>query len=98
MSTLYIICRRYTVKNNFIRILGPVLNHFFLILEKPIAHRGNLFAQPRKDFFFLYLGIFPPKVQSRKFRVRFPAREATKILDEFPAGKLKYPGILPLYS
>ncbi len=97
MSTLYIICRKYTVKNNCIRILGPVLNHF-LILEKPITHRGNLFAQPRKDFFFLYLGIFPAKVQSRKFRGRFPAREATKILDEFPAGKVKYPGKLPLYS
>jgi hypothetical protein len=31
------------------------------MLEKTIAHRGNLFAQPRKDLIFLHLGIFPPR-------------------------------------
>jgi hypothetical protein len=58
------------------------------MLEKPIGHRGNLIALPRRNFFFLHLGIFPSKrcypgnlgddtLQGR----------ATKILDEFPAGE-----------
>jgi hypothetical protein len=53
-------CRPHTVKI-LIKNSWTFLNHFFLMLEKPIAHMGNLFALPRKDFFFLHLGIFHPK-------------------------------------
>ena len=42
----------------FNQILGHILN---LFLEKAIAPRGNLFAQPRKDFSFSILEFFPQR-------------------------------------
>ena len=52
--------KKCTVKN-FNQIPEHILNHFFLVLEKPISHWGNLFAQPRNDFFLFPSWNFPPK-------------------------------------
>jgi hypothetical protein len=51
-----------------------LLDPFFLILEKPIADRGNT---TQKGFFLSSsYRIFSPKRLSRKFRVRFLVRES----------------------
>ncbi len=57
---------------------------------KPIVNEGILFVLPRKNFFFLHLGMFAPKVQSRKLREDSLLEKVTKILDEFPAVLVEY--------
>jgi hypothetical protein len=57
--------------------------HLFLVLEKPIVDRGNLFVLNVK-IFFLYLGIFTSKMLSRKFKERFLAGETHKDLGRIP--------------
>jgi hypothetical protein len=84
---MYILCSRYTVKNHFIGILGPVLNHFFLILEKPIAHMGNVFAQSRKDLFFLHPGFSPQRCNPGNLEEDSLLERATKIQMNFQLGR-----------
>ncbi len=73
----------YTVKN-FNRIPGHILNHFFLMLEKPMLTGEICLHSPERIFCF-HLGIVPPKVQSRKFMENiFPARKS--LVSDIPAG------------
>ncbi len=63
-----------------------------LFLEKAIDHKGNLFAQPRKDFSFSIWEFFPQRCFPGSVNEDFLLGTATKILDEFPAGQVEYPG------
>jgi hypothetical protein len=78
---------------NTVKFLNQILGHILnLFLEKAIAHRGNLFALPRKDFSFSVLEFLPQTCNPGNLGEAFLLGTATKILDEFPAGEVEYPG------